>query len=109
MAQEFYTSKHYTAEDIDRRLFQGTYDDAVKAGFKGSKDEFDSQMARAVSSSEVLGLDDVDMAVNRKIGTTQQRPILEGSNVGYYYFDITINKPIWWDGVKWINSIGTEV
>ena len=36
----FYKSK-YTGTEIDQRLTQGTYDDAVKAGFTGSKEEFD--------------------------------------------------------------------
>lgn len=36
----FYKSK-YTGTEIDQRLTQGTYDDAVKAGFIGSKEEFD--------------------------------------------------------------------
>lgn len=36
----FYKSK-YTGTEIDQRLTQGIYDDAVKAGFTGSKEEFD--------------------------------------------------------------------
>lgn len=39
-----YTSK-YTGPEIDRRLEQGTYDDAVAAGFTGSKEEFYKQLA----------------------------------------------------------------
>lgn len=35
-----YVSK-YTGPEIDRRLLQGTYDDAVAAGFTGSKEQFD--------------------------------------------------------------------
>lgn len=35
-----YISKYYTTEEIDQRLLQGYYDDFVKAGFVGSKDEF---------------------------------------------------------------------
>lgn len=35
-----YTSKHYTCEEIDQRLLQGYYDDAVKAGFNGTIGEF---------------------------------------------------------------------
>ena len=35
----FYKSK-FTGQEIDARLAQGTYDDAVKAGFKGTKEEF---------------------------------------------------------------------
>lgn len=43
--EEFYNSKYFTCEEIDRRLLQGTYDDAVKNGFKGTKDEFDQLVA----------------------------------------------------------------
>lgn len=35
-----YTSKHYTCQEIDQRLFQGYYDDAVTNGFQGSLQEF---------------------------------------------------------------------
>lgn len=35
----------YTGPEIDRRLLQGTYDDAVAAGFTGSKEQFDKWIA----------------------------------------------------------------
>lgn len=35
-----YTSKYYTCEQIDERLLQGYYDDAVANGFTGTKAEF---------------------------------------------------------------------
>lgn len=35
----FYKSK-YTGIEIDKRLSQGTYDDAVSSGFLGTKEEF---------------------------------------------------------------------
>lgn len=35
-----YTSKYYTCEQIDERLLQGYYDDAVANGFTGNKAEF---------------------------------------------------------------------
>ena len=35
----------YTGPEIDRRLLQGTYDDAVAAGFTGSKEQFDKLLA----------------------------------------------------------------
>ena len=46
-----YLSK-YTGPDIDRRLAQGTYDDAVTAGFTGSKEEFDKLLAHPYSPSD---------------------------------------------------------
>lgn len=41
-------------------------------------------------------------------GTTAARPT-ERLQVGQYYFDTTINRPIWWDGSNWINAAGTVV
>lgn len=35
-----YTSKYYTCEQIDQRLLQGYYDDAVAHGFTGNISEF---------------------------------------------------------------------
>lgn len=35
-----YISKHYTCQEIDQRLLQGYYDDAVTNGFQGSLQEF---------------------------------------------------------------------
>lgn len=46
-----YTSKYYTCEQIDQRLLQGYYDDAVAAGYKGTKDEFVSGLNNAVSKA----------------------------------------------------------
>lgn len=41
-----YVSKYYKAEEIDERLYKGTYNDAVAKGYKGTKEEFDSQLAK---------------------------------------------------------------
>jgi hypothetical protein len=41
-------------------------------------------------------------------GTTTARPTV-GLQVGQFYFDTTINRPIWWDGTNWINAAGTVV
>ena len=41
----FYKSK-YTGTEIDQRLTQATYDDAVLAGFEGSKEEFDAILGK---------------------------------------------------------------
>ena len=39
-------------------------------------------------------------------GTTAARPST-GLQVGQFYFDTTINRPIWWTGTNWINAAGT--
>lgn len=42
-------------------------------------------------------------------GRTALRPTLRTENKGYYYYDTTLNKPIWWTGEKWVDATGTEV
>lgn len=44
---------------------------------------------------------------NMNIGTTENRP--SNVNVGYMYFDTNINKPIWYNGTKWIDATGANV
>jgi len=41
-------------------------------------------------------------------GTTAARPST-GLQIGQFYFDTSINRPIWWDGTNWINAAGTVV
>jgi exopolysaccharide biosynthesis protein len=41
-------------------------------------------------------------------GPSSARPNGNGL-VGLCYFDETINKPIWYDGTKWVDSTGTQV
>jgi hypothetical protein len=41
-------------------------------------------------------------------GITADRPI-ENLQIGQYYFDTTIGRPIWWNGTNWINASGTVV
>jgi hypothetical protein len=41
-------------------------------------------------------------------GTTASRPT-ERLEVGQYYFDTTIGRPIYWNGTNWINAAGTVV
>lgn len=40
-----------------------------------------------------------------KTGDTTSRPA--GVNVGFSYYDTTLNKPIWWDGSRWRDSTGS--
>jgi hypothetical protein len=49
----------------------------------------------------------------RTRGTTEQRPNLIGIstayNRGWQYYDITLNKPIWWNGKAWVDATGATV
>ena len=68
MEQEYYSSKHFTAEQIDQRLLQGTYDDAVDSGYPGTREEFNRQVATMVSSSgHSTGDQEVDNAYTKVI------------------------------------------
>lgn len=51
-----------------------------------------------------------DKALSR-IGESSYRPsdYLTEEDKGFQYYDTTLNKPIWWNGSKWIDSTGTEV
>ena len=46
-----------------------------------------------------------------KSGTSENRP--DGNTIsipsGFEYFDITIGKPIWWNGANWIDANGNEI
>ena len=46
-----YNSKYYTCEQIDQRLLEGYYDDAVSAGYTGSKAQYLSELLRAINYS----------------------------------------------------------
>jgi hypothetical protein len=41
-------------------------------------------------------------------GITADRPT-EQLQIGQYYFDTTIGRPIWYNGTNWINAAGTVV
>ena len=41
-------------------------------------------------------------------GTTAQRPAVD-VYIGQQFFDQTLNIPIWWTGIHWVNASGTTV
>lgn len=38
----------------------------------------------------------------------ETRPELS-TEIGFQFFDTTLNKPIWWTGTKWVDAIGADV
>ena len=42
-------------------------------------------------------------------GSTKERPILNSYYKGSTYYDITLNKPIWWTGTNWVDATGATV
>lgn len=46
------------------------------------------------------------MAQDTTSGTTENRPTL--TTTGLRYFDTTLDKPIWWNGSKWVGANGAD-
>jgi len=45
-------------------------------------------------------------------GVTADRPVTSAElalPIGFFYFDTTLNRPIYWTGTNWINAAGTVV
>lgn len=42
-------------------------------------------------------------------GQSNFKPILKNTDEGVTFFDTTIKQPIWWNGLKWINSKGISI
>ena len=45
---------------------------------------------------------------NKRSGNTSSRPSND-IEVGFQYFDTTLNKPIWWAGSHWVDATGSQV
>lgn len=45
----------------------------------------------------------------KDVGSTEERPVLDETKIGFQFYDKTIKKPIWWDGVSWTDSIGEKI
>jgi hypothetical protein len=54
--------------------------------------------------TQALTIPDSGVTADRPISTT-----LVKLQIGQYYFDTTIGRPIWWNGTNWINAAGTIV
>lgn len=37
------------------------------------------------------------------------RPSLSSNEIGFFYYDTNLNKPIWWNGTNWIDATGATV
>jgi len=42
-------------------------------------------------------------------GSSAARPSLLSTDIGFQFFDTTLNKPIWWNGSSWVDSNGTAI
>lgn len=53
---------------------------------------------------------DGDSILTARNGDTGSRPYLRSNeDVGFQFFDKTLNKPVWWNGSNWVDSTGSIV
>lgn len=71
-----------------------------------SNNQSDPTTGKWVEQHEAVPADEED--ITEQNGTLQERPA-NIINKGFQYFDTTINKPIYWDGSKWIDATGATV
>lgn len=83
-----YNSKYYTCEQIDQRLLQGYYDDAVAAGYTGSKAQYLAGLLRAInySANPTLTADKVvyNTAISGLTSKNVQSAVDEVSSIGHF-------------------------
>ena len=71
-----------------------------------------SNMVRAIKTKTDMTyatkdeLSEVSNKVNQA-GSTADRPTT--ASIGQCYFDIDLNKPIWFNGINWVDYTGTVV
>lgn len=75
-------------------------------------DEQASQAIQTLYKGVMDGLQKFASVVNAAMssvdyGSTGARP--SGPRVGNTYFDVTLNKPVWWNGTHWVDATGTNV
>lgn len=77
------------------------YDGIIKCGIKDGIPYYHN-------GYEAYWVDALGNDINaKKSGSTEERPI--HIKAGYFYFDTTLSKPIWWTGTQWVDSTGANV
>lgn len=68
---------------------------------------YDNVIYLEEDSSDATSIESFTPELYNKKGASSSRP----SNVreGFFYFDTTLNKPIWWNGSAWVDSTGAVV
>lgn len=71
--------------------------------------KFVAAFSKSLQSVVANNNDNINFINYPTIGTTANRPTLSSTNKGFQYYDITINKPMWWNGSNWVDGTGTTV
>lgn len=80
------------------------------AGFNGSRSGLLLFRKDLLKYTTCLGSywANIDGSPLKNKGTTSERPT-NTATIGCFYYDTTLNKPIWWTGDKWIDATGATV
>lgn len=92
-------------------LQQLNRDDSLYWAEKGSlmyREDLNKIVMRATDGTTEADLVDINGQSLNKSGTTNQRPSTY-IDIGFQYFDTTLNKYICWNGTDWINLDGTNL
>lgn len=90
----------------DKQSFSGLGRVYLRKNIVGDKNVLTQAM---INKANIIYVIQYDYDLNgQTIVTPQERPA-NIINKGFQYFDTTINKPIYWDGSKWIDATGATV
>lgn len=93
-----YNSKYYTCEEIDQRLLEGYYDDAVAAGYTGSKAQYLAGLLKAINYSANPTLTADKVVYNPAISGLTHKNVqgaideLANNKADKAYTDVELNK-----------------
>lgn len=62
------------------------------------------EVSTATSSSSIE-----EFIVCTKTGPSSSRINLNSNQIGFVYFDTSLNKPIYWTGTKWVDATGIDI
>lgn len=49
---------------------------------------------------------DIQLSIDRH---SIERPVLAADDIGYMMFDEVLGKPIWWNGIEWVDALGSSI
>lgn len=96
---------------IARSLVDKGYIDSQSFISKGDDSVKDFKHISVMSENELIELSDPDpdtvyITEDNPNGSTSERPL---ATVGQQFYDTTLGKPIWFNGVDWTDAMGTVV
>lgn len=97
-------------EFTDRESFNKFIQDSnIPAAFTNLSDDTPSAVCPGINKTYFRGKVTELFSLGSFYGSSGSRPPLNTVNIGFQYFDTTLNKPVWSDGSNWRDSDGIIV